>query len=230
MSNRDDDLSGRVRAQVGIGTLIVFIAMVLVAVIGAGILFKTAGNLQAKSDQAGAQSNDKVMNRLKLIQTTGQKTYADGDNEIGAVVLIATKAPNSANIEVQEITMQWLDDTGSYTLVHEAIQTSSVDGRFAHEPARDSDGSLSTDSPVINSRDDRVKLVIDLGASETSSGSSDIYDAYDTITLTDANTIKSTGLGEGGTASIRLTTQSGASTTVHITVPNSLTSSTSVAL
>jgi flagellin FlaB len=61
----------RDRGQVGIGTLIVFIAMVLVAAIAAGVLINTAGFLQSKSEAAGQQSGDQVTNRLEVASATG---------------------------------------------------------------------------------------------------------------------------------------------------------------
>lgn len=67
-------LVGVERGQVGIGTLIVFIAMVLVAAIAAGVLLNTAGFLQSQAQQTGEESSAQVTNQLQVVSKTGVVT------------------------------------------------------------------------------------------------------------------------------------------------------------
>jgi flagellin-like protein len=68
------------RAQVGIGTLIVFIAMVLVAAIAAGVLVDTAGFLQSKAQQTGEDSTAKVTDRVEVVETYGVIRHLEPDD------------------------------------------------------------------------------------------------------------------------------------------------------
>jgi len=101
------------RGQVGIGTLIVFIAMVLVAAIAAGVLINTAGFLQSSAEESGQEAGEQVTNRLQVVSVIGEGISNDA---VETVNITVSQAPGAGNINMNSVIGQWVGPSGSYSL------------------------------------------------------------------------------------------------------------------
>jgi flagellin-like protein len=206
------------RGQVGIGTLIVFIAMVLVAAIAAGVLINTAGFLQTKSEETGQQSGQQVTNRLQVAAATGSEL---GGNGVGVVNVTLKKSPGASNIDLENATVQWVGPSGTYNLVNASVDAAGADGHFGIIAFKDSDSS----KPVLNDPDDRMIMVFDLGQSNTS------VDNFGTAGQTgEGLTFFGSEVPEGASVNLQITTKSGATTSEQLTVPETLSGESAVQL
>ncbi|GAA0232771.1 archaellin/type IV pilin N-terminal domain-containing protein [Halobaculum roseum] len=185
------------RGQVGIGTLIVFIAMVLVAAIAAGVLINTAGFLQSKSQETGQQSSKQVSDRLQEVSTVGNVNSA-GD-AVDIVNVTVTQAPGAGEIDIHNATVTWIGPSGTDQLIanttaeYESLPGSLQSNEFSYQTVKDSDDSNN----VLNDADDRLNLVFD-------------------------TSVINGELGEGSEVTIKVNTMAGATTSIRFTVPESL--------
>ncbi len=137
----DTETENRDRGQVGIGTLIVFIALVLVAAIAAGVLINTAGFLQTQAQSTGEESTEQVSTNLVFLSTTGEVVEDEDDSPAGVSSFNTTVqlGPGSSAIDLNDSTVSVFTDSG------DSVEFDGID----HEDGGlelDGDSVLSTDS------------------------------------------------------------------------------------
>lgn len=90
---------------IGIGTMIVFIAAVIVAAIAAAVIINTAGNLQRKASETGKETTSEVAGNLFVRNVIGNVT-ADQKN-IQKVYWYLSLAPGANPIDLNTTIVQW---------------------------------------------------------------------------------------------------------------------------
>ena len=143
--NPNDD---RPRGQVGIGTLIIFIAMVLVAAVAAGVLVNTSGLLQSKAEDTGSDAQAQVSNQIDVVSATGSVSGSSVDE----VVLVVKKSPGSDPIDLADATIEYTSDADSLTLTEgSGFSVSAVTGT-----------GMSGGETVLDDNGERAKLTVSL--------------------------------------------------------------------
>ena len=183
------------RGQVGIGTLIVFIAMVLVAAIAAGVLINTAGFLQTQAEATGQESTQQVSDRLQVVSQSGY--LANPSNTPTATVdhleFVVAQSPGADNIDLEEVSTELIGDDGQATF---ELSDNEVDINIF----------TGGGNNVLTDTSDRAEISIAL------SGSHD----------TDASSNLGYNLEEGQSLTVTFTTASGATTTSEIRIPSTV--------
>jgi len=184
----DDD-----RGQVGIGTLIIFIALVLVAAVAAGVLVQTSGLLQAQAESTGEDAQSEVGNQISVVSATG--SVDTSNDNVEQVDLVVKKSAGSDPIDLSQATIEYTSGSASQTLTHATGDADAT--HFGTNPI-----SISGDNDVMSNNGDRVTVTIDTEGIEGDTASD--------------------GLAAGEEATLRIVDQSGATTIYGVNVPDSL--------
>jgi len=168
-------------SSIGIGAMIVFIAMVLVAGIAASVLIQTSVNLETQAMATGHDTKDEVSSDIDVIDISGQYNTRtiDGTSYTRYHNLTIMVTPRSASvIDLGEVVVEIADENELVALTWSSAfaLSASASGVFstpncfdlnANEfgiiVVEDGDGSCTSDAPTIN-RGDKAVLCVNLSA------------------------------------------------------------------
>jgi len=208
MFKRNEDTQDR--GQVGIGTLIVFIALVLVAAIAAGVLINTAGFLQSQAEATGQESTSQVADGLQVQTSTAT---VSGTGDIKTIELEVGLAAGSNPINVSESTIEWVGENNATTLTVDDVEVGS-DTIASHAYI-----DTTSDSLELNSQGDTTTIII---SSEDAGATSVMND--ESLVATNADPAPPGDLPMTGSdrATVTITTATGAQTTTELNAPRIL--------
>jgi flagellin FlaB len=159
---------------VGIGTLIVFIALVLVAAIAAGVLINTAGFLQTQAQSTGEESTEQVSTNLVFLSSTGNVTLdPDGVKKVKTTVQLG---PGSNAIDLNDSTISVFTDSG-FSAEIDGVDATGVELENRDETSGET--VLSTDS---SDSEATATIVFDITAGGEFSGTTE-FEAGTTVDI-----------------------------------------------
>ncbi len=171
--------------SIGIGAMIVFIAMVLVAGIAASVLIQTSTKLEAQAMKTGQETTEEVSTGIAVFDIKG---YAPDSGNLDNMTITVRPRAGSADIDLAEVFLELsntdykvimtYDTAGSNNWNDSGTGVDDVFGvacfpvaanRFGIMVLEDADGSCTETNPVIN-KGDKVLLCVDTTQSFSATG------------------------------------------------------------
>jgi len=134
------------KGAVGIGTLIIFIAMVLVAAIAAAVIINVSGILQQKAMATGKESIQQVSSNIVIVSIGGFTNSLRTNVE--NVSLAITAAAGAGRIDMRYTILQVGNGVNQTYLNYSS--TAAGNGTYTASEIRDPSNLFTVDTPVID--------------------------------------------------------------------------------
>jgi len=171
---------------IGIGAMIVFIAMILVAGVAASVIVQTSNTVQIQALQTGQKTTKEVSSGLSVFEITGEVYYNNASLENISKLAVTVKArPGSGDIDLNNTYILISNGVKKALLrynstnfkdpvsgdLFSSLTTAQWNGTnyeyFGIGVLQDEDNSLTSTNPVLNRGD---KAILFLHCNATSNG------------------------------------------------------------
>ena len=182
------------RAEMGVGTMIIFIAMVLVAAVAASVLISTANKVREQAQNTGDQAINNVASGFVVQDVTGQ-------------VLTDRSA-------IKNLTVQLRLQAGSPAVNMDKVTVQFISGATNNMMQMQSSGAPTTSKYTANQT--LAKVV----GGTTWGTNNYVVQQGDLITISICNTAGSLGLGFTQSATIKIVPAYGSPTMINFVTPS----------
>jgi len=147
------------RGDIGVGTLIIFIAMVLVAAVAATVLIYATGSLQQKATKTSKEATQQISSNIVVEQVLGDRG-ASLNQTIGDILIRIKPDVGTTSIDLRQVIVTVMDSNQRYDLNYSNATGTS---QYTAIRVRDDDSSFTDVTPVLNGGD-----LIEIQVSSTS--------------------------------------------------------------
>jgi len=147
------------RGDIGVGTLIIFIAMVLVAAVAATVLIYTTGALQQKATKTSKEATQQISSNIIVDKVLGNRTDGVGavNDSIQSLLVRIKPDVGTTSIDLRQVIVTIMDKDYRFDLKYYTVGNGT--SVYSANAVRDEDVSFTASAPVLNSGD-LVELVV----------------------------------------------------------------------
>ena len=129
------------RAEMGVVTLIIFISMLLVVAVAAGVLIQTSGSLQQQALSTGSQATTQISTNANVLEVSA----VDGqDGDLENFSMIMALSPGSSPIQLEDVTISFSskNTSQSYTYGNDTASASQFSVNYLQTGTDHQEGVL----------------------------------------------------------------------------------------
>lgn len=161
------------KGLIGIGTLIVFISMVIISAVAGGVLINTATALQGQARQTGTMAMQQVSSGVRVVKITGRSARENGETIVENMQVLVKLRAGSQGIDLRDLTIEYLSEDADTHLSMTENAYGSREGLFQYENIGENNfgvvkvrNASNSENCMLGTMADLIEIWVDVSAIE----------------------------------------------------------------